>query len=405
MNRDMPPRGGRQSGFGAKGAGKGFGGRSREYSSWERSPPESGPGIQGRKIDPEDQGNLPNELIPVSRSLARLLRYGRDVQLDKDGWAAVSDVLSSYEMNGVSRQDLETVVKESFSKSIPRFEMNDLGGKFYIRAGHKRGVSYDEILHKAEWTPPSTRYDAFKDLQQDDGFETPPPPERAMREDPPFLDLDDRPAKPPQKAVAPSPASKENSWASDPWTGKGADPWSCTTQAQKAQKAPTTVQSSVQMRKQVVFADSEEVSQPSPSSPSFVNDLMNLDPVGIVPEVKDSRNSLLEVFIGDAEEQELDDSAAAATAAVYELQSLQADKTSEANSKTEEHQIGVSNVAGKVWEQFEHQDPSKGTWWWCEKSQEALLECDPGPWSQYEEPESKRPYWHNEKTEEFFYAK
>ncbi len=70
---------------GCKGKGKGKGGK---LSPQERA--ES-------RIDPEDQGNMPNHVLPLSRDLASVLRYpqnyGLDNDVDDDGWVYLVKVL------------------------------------------------------------------------------------------------------------------------------------------------------------------------------------------------------------------------------------------------------------------------------------------------------------------------
>ena len=115
---------------GCKGKGKGKGGK---LSRQERA--ES-------RIDPEDQGNMPNHLLPLSRNLASVLRYpqnyGLDNGVDDDGWVDLVKVLPLPLFGRASAADIKTVVKESFSTNKARFETVRRGEQLLIRAAHKR---------------------------------------------------------------------------------------------------------------------------------------------------------------------------------------------------------------------------------------------------------------------------
>lgn len=419
MSRDLPPRGGRQSG--------GFGqGRSREYSSWSRGGNESkygsspiggaGGGGGGRsKVDPEDQGNLPEELISISRALAGLLRHNKDVMIDNDGWVLLADVMKMREMIGTTRMDIGVIVKESFSKSMPRFQLEKRDADTYIRAAHKRSAggwdkkdfnqnSYNYNNEKwEETTPPSSRWSHLKVLQDfdalPDGPQTPPPPMPGYGIAPVHLDLDPKPTEKPPK-LAGSPGSRSGSSqagscsppdntteAQDPWVnGLKFDPWG----ARARTRDPKNKEEKAKLTK-VRFEHT--VSSPGAKEPC----LLDMD----FPTCDTTARSPMDFFIGDGEDE--DSSTAEAAAADFDIMSikLEEDKVSEAAvSKAK----GVSNINGRLWVQYEHEDSTKGTWWWCEEIQESLLECTPGAWTQYEEPQSGSSFWCNAVTNEFFYS-
>lgn len=121
--------------------------REEEPSHPTRSGGEPGPSVGKRgnvytswNVDPEDQGCLPEDLIWLSRTLARVLRHGAgEFGFTLDGterWLKVSEILSHEKFAGHTEDDVKLVVKESYSKDKPRFELKDERG-LWIRASHK----------------------------------------------------------------------------------------------------------------------------------------------------------------------------------------------------------------------------------------------------------------------------
>jgi len=114
----------------------GIGGRRSEG---KRAP--QGPHVPHR--DERDRGDLPDELLPVSHALGVFLRYKapeRRLCLD-DGWVSVSVTMAelgkdrslTFDENG-----LRTVIKESYSKDMPRFEsQTSPSGEEFLRAANK----------------------------------------------------------------------------------------------------------------------------------------------------------------------------------------------------------------------------------------------------------------------------
>lgn len=89
------------------------------------------------KVDPEDQGNLPERLLPLSRALARVLRHTVCGQ-DSEGWTRIDRIMDLPEMSSWTEDDLDLVVAESFSKDKPRFEVHRRHYARLIRATHHR---------------------------------------------------------------------------------------------------------------------------------------------------------------------------------------------------------------------------------------------------------------------------
>jgi len=97
------------------------------------------------RIDPQDVGNLPPRLLPLSRKLATFLRHraGGIREIDDEGWTPIQQVLALEDFREYNHSDLRTVVEESFSKDKPRFEIKTREDDVVlIRAAHKRGF-YD----------------------------------------------------------------------------------------------------------------------------------------------------------------------------------------------------------------------------------------------------------------------
>jgi len=101
--------------------------RTEQISGWSR----------GFATNPMDEGNLPKRLEHLSRTMARVLRHSGPI--GPDGWCPLSDLMKVSEMAGWPKEDIVMVVKESFSKNRPRFELKDEDCKpgTLIRATHK----------------------------------------------------------------------------------------------------------------------------------------------------------------------------------------------------------------------------------------------------------------------------
>lgn len=98
-------------------------------------------------MDPADAGDLPTRLLPLSRDLGRLLRYkdgllrSRGIEMDREGWVQLTEVLALPDFDGFDVRDVRMVVDQSFSKDQPRFEIrSDEDNRLQIRAAHKRPV-------------------------------------------------------------------------------------------------------------------------------------------------------------------------------------------------------------------------------------------------------------------------
>lgn len=355
--------------------------------------------------DPDDQGNLPAELVDVSRTLARLLRHDRTL-VDENGWCSVKELKLLPDLFGISSQDVEIIVKESYSKSQPRFELETRHQEMYLRAAHKRTIgvfnSRDEeprdrreLRERREprdlWAKDSPtragRGVARSNLETppargcnpDSGQMTPPPTNMpAMPGTRDWLDPNARSPSPSKSSQA-----KSSPEASDPWRNGVADPWKKNRppgrEAPKARRSP--------IQEPLIDLMSADVQQ---------IELAEV-PVFPTPQVYDISTGDMESTASAADSEALylnlgvveEPQASAAEALV----AAEADEVDEAPK--------ISNL-GNYWKQYLHEDSSKGTWWWCETTEAMFEDSSPEPWVQYEDPEG-RPYWCNEETEEFFY--
>lgn len=92
--------------------------------------------------DPQDRGNLSERLVPLSRALARVLRHyatSLGLRVEEGGWCNLEELLASSDLKGWNEEDVREVIRESFSKDKPRFELKDEGGA-WIRATHKHTI-------------------------------------------------------------------------------------------------------------------------------------------------------------------------------------------------------------------------------------------------------------------------
>lgn len=113
--------------------------------------------------DPRDLGNLPSHLLPLSRDLAHFLRHcaGKDEFpcLNPQGWIAVRilQTLRFRTLHHVSNEDLDIVVRESYSKQKRRFEFRDNRGEKEIRAVHNHSLNVSIDTPAQYPTPTSAR--------------------------------------------------------------------------------------------------------------------------------------------------------------------------------------------------------------------------------------------------------
>jgi len=102
--------------------------------------------------DPRDQGNLDQRLVPLSRSLARVLRHaGAELGLacDDQNWFLLRDAMRG--LPAWTEFDVREVVRDSFSKHRPRFELSESANGVRIRATHKHSVGGG--LSRKPWIP------------------------------------------------------------------------------------------------------------------------------------------------------------------------------------------------------------------------------------------------------------
>ena len=99
-------------------------------------------GHRRRGGDARDEGNLPEHLAPLSRGMARILRHaGPSKGISFRGpWCAVDAMLQQRDLQRFTPEQVRHVVKESFSKDRPRFELAWQENTEYVRATHKHTV-------------------------------------------------------------------------------------------------------------------------------------------------------------------------------------------------------------------------------------------------------------------------
>jgi len=102
-----------------------------------------------------DQGNLPQRLEGLSRTLAMLLRHRGNflgMQFQEDGFVRLSDLMQVEipEIQRAQFEDIEVVVRESYSGDHPRFEfMEEQPGVWYIRATDKHTLTIGAPLKRS----------------------------------------------------------------------------------------------------------------------------------------------------------------------------------------------------------------------------------------------------------------
>eukprot|EP00929_Paragymnodinium_shiwhaense_P103225 TRINITY_DN6655_c0_g1_i1.p1 TRINITY_DN6655_c0_g1~~TRINITY_DN6655_c0_g1_i1.p1 ORF type:complete len:400 (-),score=72.62 TRINITY_DN6655_c0_g1_i1:278-1477(-) len=126
-------------GFGGFGGGKGKGYKGGKGKG--KGGKKGGGGGCGSVQDPNDAGNLPQNLLEMSRRLAKVLRHESlelGLEPDPDGFVEVDKIMNLPEFMSYSDRDLEVVVQESFSKHKPRFLLqNREDNSVWIRATHR----------------------------------------------------------------------------------------------------------------------------------------------------------------------------------------------------------------------------------------------------------------------------
>merc|ERR1719443_142727 len=89
-------------------------------------------GHRRRGGDARDEGDLPEHLMPLSRGMARILRHvgpGMGITFVTLGegrpghWCAVEAMLRQRDLQRFTAEQVRLVVRESFSKDKPRFEI------------------------------------------------------------------------------------------------------------------------------------------------------------------------------------------------------------------------------------------------------------------------------------------
>lgn len=171
---------------------------------------------RSRRKDPRDLVDLSDDLDRLSRTLSMVLRhkahtYG--IEVDEDNWVKLSALARCDNLRTVSRDDLEAVVNESYSRSRPRFETQERDGVWYIRATHKHSARSADgnFMNDPNHHRGGRRRDgAAGDVPRRFVESSASRPVTAQRLE--------------QSASAATPAENSASAGNDPWFGK--DPWS-----------------------------------------------------------------------------------------------------------------------------------------------------------------------------------
>jgi 2'-phosphotransferase len=95
-----------------------------------------------KKLQKKSSSNLDNKMIRVSKKMSWILRHGaKEVGLTMDSNARVlmSDFLNLNEMNGITLEDIMTVVENNDKK---RFEVDTINGNLmiYAKQGHNKSL-------------------------------------------------------------------------------------------------------------------------------------------------------------------------------------------------------------------------------------------------------------------------
>lgn len=406
------------------------------------------------KVDPEDQGRLPPELVPLSRSLAMVLRHQLyHLPADEECWCPVDDVLRLPECEGWSLDDIDIIVRESFSKSRPRFEMDKRpDGRLWMRATHKHSGggerphrrNHGRALPAPSWnsTEPPRGYTGERHAKL---------PPTANRAPPPVPDDTDsgypgpaEPAsasakRPPPKPPVSESARTEGGAASDPWEG-GSDPWSKSSSRPREvvpPPRPAAKEDCTQPRVVPPRRDRQEAAKVVPprwrgteaeAAASEDRPPAKVAPVtqretaagkpdvplpqvaeeGVGPPTASSQAAAATqpqtFFIGEAEEEESVEAENLPTGADTKPQMEDA---CAAGPVEEKPPVGCSSSGSTIWQQFGlPQEQGGGSWWHCVRKdgqEDYFLESSPAPWAQFAEP-GGRQYWWNGDTDEFFYS-
>uniref|UniRef100_A0A7S1AYK5 2'-phosphotransferase n=1 Tax=Noctiluca scintillans TaxID=2966 RepID=A0A7S1AYK5_NOCSC len=339
-------------------------------------------------------GILPEHLVGLSRTLARLLRHsgvGEGLHIDRDGFCRTDEI--KYHIGGVSDADLMAVVNESFSWNQPRFQTKECNGEVLIRATHKHSkgghhgkgdgkhalsghLPHGRLQRRSGASQlsargrPSPRNGATQGRsgQAPDGFGGGAPPQ-LHKASPPVLPKPAPPtfsapdgfggAAPPQLHTASPPALRQadgvhssapptcSDWGSyenalAQWQDGPRDPWH-----------------------NGLSGSSSSRPQPTSSSTDAVQALEEqyeaLDHVG-----KDSREGCRGDGVPLNQNQRL------------------------------------SMPKRRVWTKYLM--PEGQEWWWCceEASEDYFLEAEPVPWCAYIDDDNKA-FWHHAETDEWFY--
>lgn len=400
--------------------------------------------------DPLDEGNLPPELLPLSRNLARLLRHSWTEQglgRDGEGWMRLDEIQKLEGFTQYTLQNFRTVVEESYSHDFKRFEveMKD-DGKRWIRARHKRSSGFGT----RENTPPPLRNVAVPPLQVPD---RPPPrrsdpddqPARCLTPPPPEIRdvrstvgparvsaamrfLDGSPADPEPVPVRRKSGSSDATSEPDPWQS-GEDPWAKKVGDEKhrLRRAAGAKNKSVPTTAPETKPQAEAVPPPpgppvddgdSPRAPERFTISTPSDSDSEVQEDREPRSPRNSGGV-DLEVSKAESAERSATAARSEVQAPPTAEpettpclTPEGDEETMKPQpeetpsTGHVSSTGDSWQSFLNPEGDlQRLYWWCQRqdgAEDFFFEDEPGAWCKCIDQGSGEPMWYNSETEEYF---
>eukprot|EP00418_Pyrodinium_bahamense_P092356 CAMPEP_0179047840 /NCGR_PEP_ID=MMETSP0796-20121207/19404_1 /TAXON_ID=73915 /ORGANISM="Pyrodinium bahamense, Strain pbaha01" /LENGTH=312 /DNA_ID=CAMNT_0020744297 /DNA_START=65 /DNA_END=1003 /DNA_ORIENTATION=+ len=305
-------------------------------------------------VDPRDEGALPRRLLPLSRTMARVLRHsgpGAGLAIDEEGWCSVAALMRMRELAGWAEADLRTVVKESFSKTRPRFELKQSGEKdMFIRATHKHtcidgvtipGLPDPNVEEKRETAASNSRAPASRARDS-----------AAYR------------SAPPLRVATPQNATGHT-----------------------ARQAPqgSTKEERAEYAKDISNAWAPE----SSSKPSSISRQRDQEQAAAAPsqEAKETKEA--------KEEKE-------AKEATEEKEAKEAKETASGTASESAH--AVTSSQWRTWSRYRLPEQDGGGFWWTCSAEEWFTEVAPEPWVKYRDPEMEKVYWYSSATEEWFYV-
>lgn len=350
-----------------------------------------------------DVGNLDPRLMPLSRNLARILRHAaKDFGLKIDtsgpdgGWCKLHDLFAQTQIGwtGFTEDDVREVVRESFSGTRPRFEINETAGCLWIRATHKHSITGLKSETPAQAAPaaplPRRGVDGSKPMatgntplkatENQPGSASSTSALTGCKDDvgPALKALESAickaksaPSLPSSMTEGPQLPALSGSRTADPWMD-GADPWATSkpsggvgdvaTPTRNGHKGPECRSIPGMSASQSGGRQAEERGAPK------VNFALPVEVASCGPEATSFDASKTEI---------------------------QTDAKGEATSQhVEPADVEIQEPAeAMVWQKYAVETGSNAFWWWCESLGQGFVESRPESWTRYAAPDSKLTYW------------